>query len=603
MRTLFMLFLSSTYCLTSTYAREAVSVSAKLEAVTVYKQGAQLQHNISPQLPAGYSELVIEQVASVIDEASIRIAAPATVTVMSVRFTPHYTYPSIKKLTEDPSVSEAAALNKKITELQIRKDVAHHTLALLEVNRQPSNLSVSELIKLTTFYTEKQGELRMNITQLEAEELLLSEQLFNFKKAAAPADEHQKSGGYIVVQIMTNKAVQPVMSVQYYAKNAGWTPYYDLRAESTAKPLQFLYKANIVQSTGIDWKRVKMQLSTANPAIDNNTPTLTTWQLQYGYPHYASQYGYRNAATDQEGRSTSGVVVTNPSGQPGAAATIRIRGFSSISGNSNPLYVVDGAIYTDDIAQINPSDILTIDVLKDATATSQYGSRGSNGVVVITTRSKGVDKYTSVEVKELNTSFDINLPYEILSDGKEHSVGLKEFIQPVRYHYYAIPKENPDAFLVAELTDYSHLNLLAGNANIIFEYLYVGKAYINPYQHNDTLLLSMGRDKKVIVKREPVADQTTTKVSGNYKKQTFTYDITVRNTKKESIQLTLKDQYPIGTDHSMTVDLQEHSGAIIDKEAGLLSWKLSLAPGEIRKIRIAYSVRYPKDKVIGNLRS
>lgn len=84
--------------------------------------------------------------------------------------------------------------------------------------------------------------------------------------------------------------------------------------------------------------------------------------------------------------SASGVVVSNPSGQPGSAASIRIRGFSSISGNSNPLYVVDGSIYIGDIAAIDPAHIASVDILKDTAATAQYGSRASNGVVVITTK-------------------------------------------------------------------------------------------------------------------------------------------------------------------------------------------------------------------------
>lgn len=82
-----------------------------------------------------------------------------------------------------------------------------------------------------------------------------------------------------------------------------------------------------------------------------------------------------------------GTIVTNPTGQPGATNTIRIRGFSSISGNSTPLYIVDGQIYTKDIANLNTADIETLDILKDATATAQYGSRGSNGVIIITTKS------------------------------------------------------------------------------------------------------------------------------------------------------------------------------------------------------------------------
>lgn len=81
-----------------------------------------------------------------------------------------------------------------------------------------------------------------------------------------------------------------------------------------------------------------------------------------------------------------GIQVTNGGGQPGSGADVRIRGIGSLNGSSAPLYVVDGSPYSGDISSINPSDIQSLVVLKDATATSLYGSRGANGVIVITTK-------------------------------------------------------------------------------------------------------------------------------------------------------------------------------------------------------------------------
>ena len=110
--------------------------------------------------------------------------------------------------------------------------------------------------------------------------------------------------------------------------------------------------------------------------------------------------------------AVAGVNVTQSSGQPGATSSIRIRGGNSLSFGNDPLYVIDGFIYYNDngltnlnpasgtavsgvstngLATINPGDIETIDILKDASATAIYGSRGANGVVIITTKkgSKG----------------------------------------------------------------------------------------------------------------------------------------------------------------------------------------------------------------------
>lgn len=82
----------------------------------------------------------------------------------------------------------------------------------------------------------------------------------------------------------------------------------------------------------------------------------------------------------------AGVRVINTSGQPGTSATVRIRGIGSVNGNRDPLYVVDGVPFSGAINSINPSDIASMTVLKDAAATSIYGSRGANGVIVITTK-------------------------------------------------------------------------------------------------------------------------------------------------------------------------------------------------------------------------
>ena len=104
------------------------------------------------------------------------------------------------------------------------------------------------------------------------------------------------------------------------------------------------------------------------------------------------------AGLDQalQGRA-AGVTVTTNSGQPGEGATIRIRGIGSAIGGNDPLYVVDGVI-TGDIRFLAPADIQSMEILKDASATAIYGSRGANGVILVTTKSGGQGK--------ANISFD-----------------------------------------------------------------------------------------------------------------------------------------------------------------------------------------------------
>ena len=95
-----------------------------------------------------------------------------------------------------------------------------------------------------------------------------------------------------------------------------------------------------------------------------------------------------------EGQVT-GVLTTTGSGQPGSSATIRVRGYGSINASSDPLYVVDGIPYDGSLSSINPSDIESMTILKDASAGALYGARGANGVVLITTK-KGKEGKASV---------------------------------------------------------------------------------------------------------------------------------------------------------------------------------------------------------------
>ncbi|MCD8185987.1 MAG: TonB-dependent receptor plug domain-containing protein, partial [Rikenellaceae bacterium] len=136
-----------------------------------------------------------------------------------------------------------------------------------------------------------------------------------------------------------------------------------------------------------------------------------------------------NLASGLEGNA-SGVQVTAAHGQPGESASIRIRGFGSYGASNSPLYVVDGAVYNGDLSSINPNDIASMTILKDAQSTALYGSSAGNGVVLITTKkgtstkgtisfnvSQGISDRAYKDYKAVNIWEYYPLQWEMLKNG------------------------------------------------------------------------------------------------------------------------------------------------------------------------------------------
>ena len=131
-----------------------------------------------------------------------------------------------------------------------------------------------------------------------------------------------------------------------------------------------------------------------------------------------------------------GLLSQSQSGQPGAAAVVTIRGKGSINGSNTPLYIIDGIqVNAADFATINPGDIESYNILKDATSTSIYGSRGANGVIVITTK-KGVNGKTQV-------NYDFQYGWSQLPTNKLELMNSAEKLQ---YEFYDRPDYGPNPF-------------------------------------------------------------------------------------------------------------------------------------------------------------
>lgn len=211
---------------------------------------------------------------------------------------------------------------------------------------------------------------------------------------------------------------------------------YSINVKSNDAVLVFVsvgYKQHEVATDGK--KNINVELNLDATAIDE------TIVVAYGTAHKKSFTGSVAVVKnkDLERRNVSnvtkaldglapGVQATSGSGQPGSGSTIVIRGFGSINASSTPLYVVDGVPYDGSISAINPDDIASMTILKDASASVLYGARGANGVVIINTK-KGSDSGVTVDLK-------VNVGISSRAIPRYETVGVKDYMEIMYSAFY-----------------------------------------------------------------------------------------------------------------------------------------------------------------------
>ena len=208
----------------------------------------------------------------------------------------------------------------------------------------------------------------------------------------------------------------------------------------------------------------------------------------------------------------------------------------------------------------------------------------------------------NVVSSQLNTSFVISTPYDVYTNKKPLAIQLQNYELPAIYTYYSVPSKHDAAFLIAKVSDWEQYNLLPGQAQLIVDQQYAGKSYINPNATSDTLQISLGKDERIHTKRKRI-DEKGSKPSflGNTQKRSYTYEIELRNTRKEATTIEVKELFPVSTEKDIVVKLDQVSGAKVDSEKGELSWKLHLKPNETNKLLVSYTISYPKGKNLSGL--
>lgn len=547
-------------------AADTARTDATISNATVYfGYGAELTHQSKVKVDATTKIIVISQLSTSVDINSLQISVPEDVALMSQRYSVYYpTVPPVPKSKEVERLEDSIVLvqreigriNNLIT---IEQEILIKTGLLIETTISTSGnktVTSDEVLKLLEYYNGKIEKSKTNIYNHNQNIALQNKRIEELRKRITTittvAPVKQKPYGQVILQVMCKRSGEIPVDLSYYTTNAGWTAIYDIRVNSKTNKVKMVYKASLTQTTGIDWKKTKLTLSTGTPNFGISAPILTPWYLQLYVPGIYTDLQRRAA----QGNATRNIIQS----------------------------------YRDDRA-------LSEVVVEDAAG--YYKQKKAEDKTIDPST---LQQYTTLNEGQLNTNFEIDLPYDIESDGQLHSVTIKDQEIACVLKNYAVPRIDKDAYLLAEVADWQNLDLLPGDANIIMDDTYVGKSVIDPNTTSDTLNLSLGRDKRIAIKRSLIKELSSLKTSGKENKQVFTYEILVKNNKLTDVNLLLKDQFPLSNIKEVIVTLEDGSEAMVNTETGVLTWKIDLKPGESKKVRFSYSVKYPKDKKIVNLK-
>src|SRR5574337_606096 len=333
-----------------------------------------------------------------------------------------------------------------------------------DIGGNNTGVTPADLKTTADFYYQRTFEINTELVKLrrkqtDQQDLVnrLNAQLYESNARTTPPS------GEITVLVIAggNIRFETDVTLRYVVSDCGWAPSYDLLADNVGSPVNLKYRAKVFNNTNVDWKNVTMKLSTANPMQSAAAPQLEKWTLDFdqGYSNYnnnGSYYGGGNA----------------PAAYDGSPQTLSNENLAS-QAPAQPQAVPQGGNQN------------------YGKATWQQPQQTQ----------QQPQQYEQIQVSELAAEFDIKLKYDVPADGKPYIVDVTEYTLNATYKYFCVPKMEREAFLLARITGWEDLDLVEGPANVYFGGTYVGQSYINTRSVDDTLDLSFGRDKSLIVTR------------------------------------------------------------------------------------------------------
>lgn len=272
-------FICATLCAVSAMAKEP-TVDAKLQSATVFLQGATLYNTASAEIPVGVSTVTISRLSHRTLAQSLQVSGVGDFTILDVSFGVNY-------LTKQENSLQYQNLSKQQKDLQAQQKRLNDEIAVykmdeellkknMELSGKNQAITMVELEKVANFYRNRMLENKQKLQQKQLELEPIAEKLndINRQLQAIPRDVPT---GEVHITVSAKKAQKAQFFVNYYMRNASWTPLYDVRVADVNKDLEITYKARVKQNSGVEWNNIDVTLSTGNPSLSGNVPELKKW--------------------------------------------------------------------------------------------------------------------------------------------------------------------------------------------------------------------------------------------------------------------------------------------------------------------------------------
>ncbi len=593
-----------------------IQVSSKISKVTVFMTGAQVQREMENfDIPQGVSLLVCSGLSSAIEQQSIQAKGEGNFTILSVSKQANFLFEKKNSELKTSYLNTISSLTDQMEALRNESEVYKADEEMLLKNNTimgPNvNYDLAKLKLALDFQKQRLAEAKSKQVAIGKQILALQKEIQRYQKQVNEINgKTLQQANDIIVKISAKTATKGKLFLNYMVNNASWYPSYDIRAKDISNPIELVYKANVSQNSGEDSKNIKLTLSSGNPSTNGAKPDLSPYSLGFlsaGYTNYDPSSSNINMVkgkvlSNEDNLAIPGVSVkvkntsvgtsTDANGEfsiqiPKGATTLT---FSYLGFSTQEVPIYSRQIQVRMMQNVNSLNEVAV------SAGGLQSKRRESGYSVTNLKTEVVE-VNSVQ-KQTNVVFEIKNPYTILSDGKQFSVDIGNYDFTADYEYYAAPKISEDAFLTAKINGFGEAKLIAGEANIFFEGTYLGKTLLDVQNSADTLTISLGVDKNVIIKREKQKDFNERQFIGSSQKDSRSFMIDIKNRKSQLVKLIVEDQLPISTSSDIMVDRQEISKAKYDEATGKLTWSLVLQPNEQQKLALKYQVKYPKNKPI-----